>query len=97
MFACVIHDDGQSLSIVKEEEEERQNLNSVLKKKDKIVRSHEESHTHLEQNISFQHTARAVSRGSLAYMGSQKQVEENEDIKHTNLTLEEANREILLL
>ena len=34
MVVGVIHDDGKSLGIV--EEEERQNLNSVLKKKDEI-------------------------------------------------------------
>ena len=61
------------------------------------VRSHEEAHTQLEENNIFQHTTRAISRGIFAYMGSQKQAEEKEDIKHTNLMLEEANKDILLL
>lgn len=97
MFADVIHDDVWSLGIFKEEEKERHNLNSVLKKKDGTVWSHEEAYTQLEENIAFEHTAKVVNRGSLAYMGSQKQAEEKEDVKHTNLTLEEANKEILLL
>lgn len=38
MFAGVVHDDKQSLGIVKGKKEERQNLNSVMKK-DEIARS----------------------------------------------------------
>ena len=83
--------------IIKEEEAKRQNLNYVWRKKDETFRSHKEDHTQLEENTFFHHTSRVVSRGSLAYMGSQKQAEVKEDVKHTNLTLEEANREILLL
>ena len=73
MFVGVIHDDGQSLGIFKEEEVERHLLNSILKKKGEIVRSHEKDRTYLEEDIYFLHTTRVATGGILVYMGIQRQ------------------------
>ena len=53
MVASVIHDDWKSFGIVKEKEEERHNLNYVLKKKDETISSHEETHTQFKEDIAF--------------------------------------------
>jgi len=96
MFVGVVHDDGKSSHIVIDEKEGRQNFNFVLKE-DETTRSHVEFHTPLKEYTDFHHIARSENRGILTYINIQKRAVLEEDIKHTNAMLEEADREILLL
>jgi hypothetical protein len=72
MFAGGTCEEGQFADIVINEEEDRHNLNSVMKGEE-TVKSHINAHTQLKEGVVFQHTVKDESReGSLAHDDGQK-------------------------
>lgn len=84
-------EERQFSNIVMKEEEDRQKLNSVLKKNG-TAESRASVHTQLRESCSFQHAARAERKESLAYADGQEQGEVEGDSKHSNAMLEEAEK-----
>ena len=72
MFAGGTCEEGQFTDIIIKEEEDRKNLNYVLKGEE-TVKSHINSHTQVKEVVAFQHTVNPESReGSLAHDDGQK-------------------------
>ena len=94
MFAGETCEEGQFAGIVIKEEEDMQNLNSLLKE-DEIARSHVNDRTQLGKSFTFQHIAKAESRGSLTHDDGQKQEEVGKDIKQPSEGLDEIEEQTI--
>ena len=91
MFAGEIGKERQFTNVVIKEEGDKQNLISILKKDGTIV-SYVNAHAQLSESVSFQHAVKVESRESLAYADGQNQGKEKQDIKHSDVMLEEAEK-----
>ena len=91
MFAGETGEERQFYDIVMKEEEDKHNLNYVLKE-DGTARSHINAHTQLRKGVSFQHVSKIEGREGLAHDDGQKKEEVEKDIKQPNEVLEEAER-----
>jgi len=94
MFAGEPCKEGQFVDIVIKDEEDRQNLNYVLKE-DEIDRSHVNACKQLGKSFTFQHVARTEGRGSLTHDDGQKKEEVEKDIKQPSGGLEEAEEKTI--
>ena len=68
-----------------------QNLNSV-QQENETTESHVHSHTQLSESNDFQPTVKAKNKEDLAYDDGQEQKEEKDDIKHSYVMLEKAEK-----
>ena len=82
------NEEGQSANIVIEDEGREQTLNSVLGEDEKIE-SHVHAHTQLSESNDFQLTVKAENKEDLAHDDGQELKETKENIKHSDVMLEE--------
>ena len=82
------NEEGQSANIVIEYEGRGQTLNSLLGE-DETIKSHVHAHTQLSDSNDFHLSVKAKNKEDLAHDDGQELKETKEDIKHSDVMLEE--------
>ena len=90
-FPGEIGKERQFVDVVIKEEGDKQNLNSILKE-DMTYESHVNAHAQLSESVYFQLIEKDESRENLAYDDGQNQGKKKEDIKNSDVVLEEAEK-----